>query len=123
MPVFTVPTDAPEADGTLAWDSTTMVITEVTAGDMTGTGWTYGPASVGLLLSEHLAPLVEGHDAMDIPALHDAMCRAARNAGRPWVTACAISARTTSASSRCSSTAPWTPLGARSSRTRDPATA
>jgi hypothetical protein len=36
--VFTVPTDAPEADGTLAWDSTTVVIAEVAAGDATGTG-------------------------------------------------------------------------------------
>ncbi|WP_225094694.1 enolase C-terminal domain-like protein [Streptomyces sp. CoH27] len=90
--VYTVPTDAPEADGTLSWDSTTMVIAEVTAGDATGTGWTYGPAAVGLMLGEHLAPLVEGHDALDIPALHDAMCRSVRNAGRPGITACAISA-------------------------------
>lgn len=59
---------------------------------MTGTGWTYDPASVGLLLGEHLAPLVESHNAMDIPALHDAMCRAVPNAGRPGVTACASSA-------------------------------
>ncbi|KOV61488.1 enolase C-terminal domain-like protein [Streptomyces sp. MMG1121] len=90
--VYTVPTDGPEADGTLAWDTTTMVIAEVAAGDVTGTGWTYGPAAVGLMLGEHLAPLVEGHDALDIPALHDAMCRSVRNAGRPGITACAISA-------------------------------
>lgn len=90
--VYTVPTDGPEADGTLAWDSTTMVIAEASVGDVTGTGWTYGPASVGLMLGEHLAPLVEGHDALDIPALHDAMCRSVRNAGRPGITACAISA-------------------------------
>ncbi|OIK00821.1 mandelate racemase [Streptomyces sp. MUSC 14] len=90
--VYTVPTDAPEADGTLAWASTTMVIAEASAGDVTGTGWTYGPAAVGLMLGEHLAPLVEGHDPLDIPALHDAMCRSVRDAGRPGVTACAISA-------------------------------
>lgn len=90
--VYTVPTDAPEADGTLAWDSTTMVVTEVTAGDATGTGWTYGPQAVGDFLREHLAPLVEGRDALDIPAAHDAMCRSVRNAGRQGIAACAISA-------------------------------
>jgi L-alanine-DL-glutamate epimerase-like enolase superfamily enzyme len=90
--VYTVPTDAPEADGTLTWDSTTIVIAEVTAGDATGTGWTYGPAAVGDFLRDHLAPVVEGRDALDIPAAHDAMCRAIRNAGRPGVAACAISA-------------------------------
>ena len=28
---YTVPTDAPEADGTWAWDKTTLVLVEVTA--------------------------------------------------------------------------------------------
>ena len=28
---FTIPTDAPEADGTLAWDSTTIVVVEARA--------------------------------------------------------------------------------------------
>ncbi|MEU5361995.1 enolase C-terminal domain-like protein [Streptomyces sp. NPDC005925] len=90
--VYTVPTDAPEADGTLAWDTTTVVITEVSAGGSTGTGWTYGPAAVGDFLAEHLAPLVEGRSALDVPAAHDAMCRAVRNAGRPGIAGCAISA-------------------------------
>lgn len=90
--VYTVPTDAPEADGTLAWSATTVVIAEVTAGDATGTGWTYGPAAVGDFLRDHLAPLVEGRHALDIPAAHDALCRAVRNAGRPGIAACAISA-------------------------------
>ncbi|MDN3021926.1 enolase C-terminal domain-like protein [Streptomyces sp. S.PB5] len=90
--VLTVPTDAPEADGTLAWDSTTVVVTEVTAGDATGTGWTYGPRAVGDFLREHLAPLVAGRDALDIPAVHDAMCRSVRNMGRQGIAACAISA-------------------------------
>jgi L-alanine-DL-glutamate epimerase-like enolase superfamily enzyme len=90
--VYTVPTDAPEADGTLAWDSTTVVIVEVTAGDQTGTGWTYGPVAVGDFLRDHLAPLVTGRSALDIPAVHDAMCRSVRNAGRPGIASCAISA-------------------------------
>lgn len=90
--VYTVPTDAPEADGTLAWDSTTMVIAQVSAGEATGLGWTYGSAAVADFVRGHLAPLVEGRDALDIPATHDAMCRSVRNAGRPGIAACAISA-------------------------------
>jgi L-alanine-DL-glutamate epimerase-like enolase superfamily enzyme len=90
--VYTVPTDAPEADGTLAWSSTTMVIAEVTADETTGTGWTYGPPAVGEFVRDQLAPLLEGRSALDIPAAHDAMCRAVRNAGRPGVAACAVSA-------------------------------
>lgn len=30
--VFTIPTDAPEADGTYAWDSTSMVLAQIEAG-------------------------------------------------------------------------------------------
>ena len=28
---FTIPTDKPEADGTIAWDSTTLIVVEVPA--------------------------------------------------------------------------------------------
>jgi hypothetical protein len=35
---YTVPTDAPEADGTYAWDKTTLILAEVTAGGRTGLG-------------------------------------------------------------------------------------
>ena len=38
---FRIPTDAPEADGTFAWDSTTLVVVEVEAADRTGLGYTY----------------------------------------------------------------------------------
>ena len=90
--VYTVPTDAPEADGTLAWSSTTMVIVEVSADETTGTGWTYGPPAVGEFVGDQLAPLLEGRSALDIPAAHDAMCHAVRTAGRPGIVGCAVSA-------------------------------
>jgi hypothetical protein len=40
--VYTVPTDAPEGDGTLTWDSTTLVLARVQAAGVEGLGWTYG---------------------------------------------------------------------------------
>ena len=39
---YTLPTDAPEADGTLTWDSVTLVLAQVRAGGEQGIGWTYG---------------------------------------------------------------------------------
>ncbi|MBA2532033.1 MAG: mandelate racemase, partial [Nocardioidaceae bacterium] len=43
--VYTVPTDAVEADGTFAWDATTLVLVRLRAGDTVGMGWTYGAAA------------------------------------------------------------------------------
>lgn len=33
---FRIPTDAPETDGTLAWDCTTLVVVEISAGGEQG---------------------------------------------------------------------------------------
>ena len=49
--VFTVPTDAPEADGTASWDSTTLVVAEPVAGDMRGIGWSYTGGAAGAAFS------------------------------------------------------------------------
>ncbi|MFE0107064.1 enolase C-terminal domain-like protein [Streptomyces sp. NPDC059009] len=89
---YTVPTDAPEADGTSAWDTTTIVIAEVTAGDATGTGWTYAPAAAADVVHEWLTPVLTGRDALDIPAAHDAMTQSVRNTGRQGLAGCALSA-------------------------------
>lgn len=89
---YTVPTDAPEADGTLAWDSTTLVLAEARHGGRTGLGWTYSPAAAADLIGGLLEPAVRGTDPMDVPRAHEAMRRAVRNAGRPGIAAMAVSA-------------------------------
>ncbi|HEX8935061.1 MAG TPA: hypothetical protein VF788_12895 [Pseudonocardiaceae bacterium] len=61
--VYTVPTDAPEADGTLTWSSTTMVLVEVRSDEICGTGWTYGPAACAQVIIDQLADVVLGSDA------------------------------------------------------------
>ena len=43
---FEIPTDRPEADGTLEWNSTTFVLVEVSSGGETGLGYTYSGASI-----------------------------------------------------------------------------
>ncbi|HEU4659757.1 MAG TPA: enolase C-terminal domain-like protein [Pseudolabrys sp.] len=89
---FRIPTDAPEADGTIAWDATTLVLVEVTAADATGLGYSYADASAADIVTGVLAHKIEGHDAFGIPKLWIDMLRAVRNIGWRGVAACAISA-------------------------------
>jgi len=89
---YTVPTDGPEADGTLAWDSTTMVVVEVHAGGAVGTGWTWAPAAGVQVVRDLLAPVVTGRSALAPRDAQAAMTDAVRNAGRPGLVAMALSA-------------------------------
>jgi L-alanine-DL-glutamate epimerase-like enolase superfamily enzyme len=89
---FTVPTREPEADGTLAWDSTTAIVVLARAAGETGTGWSYGPAAAVRVVDDLLAPEVAGRDPADVPAAAVAMAAAVRNAPRPGLATIAISA-------------------------------
>jgi L-alanine-DL-glutamate epimerase-like enolase superfamily enzyme len=89
---FTVPTDAPEADGTLSWDATTVVVAEAGAAGCTGVGYSYAAGASFPLISEVLSEAVIGSDALSPPAAWMAMRRAVRNAGYPGVASSAISA-------------------------------
>jgi L-alanine-DL-glutamate epimerase-like enolase superfamily enzyme len=90
--VYTIPTDSPEADGTYAWDSTTMVLVEAHAGDLTGLGYTYADGATAQLIKEMLAQVVQGRNVMDIPSCWSAMVHAIRNLGRPGISSMAIAA-------------------------------
>jgi L-alanine-DL-glutamate epimerase-like enolase superfamily enzyme len=89
---FTVPTDSPESDGTLEWDSTTMILVEASGGGERGLGYTYGDVSVGKFIRSKLEGVVEGADALSPPRAWAAMQKTIRNAGRPGVGAMAVSA-------------------------------
>ena len=89
---YTIPTDAPEADGTYAWTSTTLVLVEVTAGGMCGLGYTYADTATARLIKDSLAPLVQGRNALDVPGCWEAMVQAIRNLGRPGIASMAIAA-------------------------------
>ena len=89
---YTVPTDAPEADGTLSWDRTTIVVVHVEAGGETGLGYSYTDASVAALIGSTLGPKVEGLSAFDIPRANTILQGAVRNLGRSGLAATAISA-------------------------------
>lgn len=90
--VVQLPTDGPEADGTLAWSSTTCVVVEARSGERTGTGWTYGPAACGRFVSDVLAPEAIGSRVLDPRATWWRMVRRIRNATRSGVAGYALSA-------------------------------
>lgn len=89
---FRIPTDRPESDGTAKWDSTTVVLVELTAGGVTGLGFAYANAAAAHCAHELIPKIILGGEAFDIPALHSALDREVRNWGRPGLVCSAISA-------------------------------
>lgn len=89
---YRIPTDLPEADGIIAWDSTTLILVEVSAGGKAGLGYTYADPSTALLINDLLAHKLKGRDCMDIPGAYAEMLHAIRNLGRPGIVSMAISA-------------------------------
>jgi hypothetical protein len=53
---YRIPTESIESDGTFVWDSTTLVLVEVEAGDALGIGYTYGAAAAVALVSRRIRP-------------------------------------------------------------------
>lgn len=89
---YTIVTDAPESDGTFAWDATTVVVVEALAGEHRGLGYAYADAAAARLIEGMLAGVVEGRDAMAVPGTWSAMVQAVRNAGRAGIASSAIAA-------------------------------
>ncbi|MGH7465953.1 MAG: enolase C-terminal domain-like protein, partial [Longimicrobiales bacterium] len=89
---FTIPTDAPESDGTLAWDATTIVVVEAAGGGCVGIGYSYADASSADLIRRVLAPVVTGREALGVSGCWVAMRAAVRNIGRAGIASHAISA-------------------------------
>jgi len=89
---YTVPTDAPESDGTLEWSHTTLVLVEASGGGKQGIGYTYADAATASLIHNTLSHVVTGMDALAPPAAYMAMWRRIRNLGRPGICSMAISA-------------------------------
>ena len=94
--VHRIPTDSPESDGTIEWDSTTIVVVEAGGGGATGLGYTYASAAAAEVVTEQLRDLV-------------ARLRPARASARPatrWAQRCATSV---DPESRCAPCRPSTP--------------
>ncbi len=89
---YTIPTDAPEGDGTLQWDTTTLIVCRIHAAGKIGFGYSYGNRATGSI-ADHLATQCLLHrSALDIPALHTSMVEQVRNDGSRGICSMAISA-------------------------------
>ncbi|MFZ0917884.1 MAG: enolase C-terminal domain-like protein [Candidatus Udaeobacter sp.] len=89
---YTIPTETPEADGMYEWDSTTIVIVEVTAGATQGLGYTYADTATATLIHDKLKEIIVGQDAMSVSGAWMSMLHSIRNLGRPGICSMAISA-------------------------------
>jgi L-alanine-DL-glutamate epimerase-like enolase superfamily enzyme len=89
---YTISTDAPEADGTLSWEQTTLVVAHARAGDAIGLGYTYTSPVAAALIRGPLADVVRGLDAHSPTRAWRVMSAALRNIGRPGLGAMALSA-------------------------------
>lgn len=89
---YTIPTDAPESDGTLEWESTTIVIVEAEADGQHSLGYTYADLATATLIEKKLKPLVLAGDAMAVNGHWQRMVEQVRNLGRPGIASMAISA-------------------------------
>jgi len=90
--VYNIPTDAPESDGTLTWDATTLILVEAHAGNETGLGYTYAAAPAAALIADTLAGVVTDTDALAPEAAWAAMSETVRNSLNSGLCALAISA-------------------------------
>src|SRR5437660_964119 len=91
--VYRIPTDRPEADGTIRWDSTTLLLVEACAeSGQRGLGFSYCAAAAAGVVHDLLAPAVVGCPVEDTRHAWGEMVAAVRNVGRGGIAACAISA-------------------------------
>ncbi|HEY4084710.1 MAG TPA: enolase C-terminal domain-like protein [Bryobacteraceae bacterium] len=89
---FTVPTETREADGTIEWNETTLVLVAVNGGGLTGIGYSFADTATATVIDTHLKRHIIGGNCFDIPGIWSAMVRAIRNLGRPGICSMAISA-------------------------------
>jgi L-alanine-DL-glutamate epimerase-like enolase superfamily enzyme len=81
-----------ESDGTLTWDSTSVVVVEVHAGGETGLGYTYGHPAAAQVVESKLASVIEQADALMPQRAWAQMQVQARQLGHAGIAAMAISA-------------------------------
>lgn len=89
---YTIPTDAPEGDGTFQWQATTLVVVTLRCGETTGLGYTYSHGTAAPLARDLIEKAVKGQSAFDTNAIFSKMRYEQRNYGREGVAATALSA-------------------------------
>ena len=90
--LYTIPTDAPEADGTFSWDSTSMVLVQLECGSTRALGYTYADAGTAAVARKLLEEVVLGSNPFCHAATLQQMLRNIRNLGETGIAMMAVSA-------------------------------
>ncbi|MGA9243561.1 MAG: enolase C-terminal domain-like protein [Silvibacterium sp.] len=88
---YTIPTDTPEGDGTLRWDSTTLIICELHAAGEVGFGYSYGNQATAFVADYLAGKCLLHRSPLDIPGLHTSILQQVRNDGSRGIASMAIS--------------------------------
>ncbi len=89
---YTIPTDALEGDGTFQWNSTTLIVVDLTCGETRGLGYTYSHSVTAPLARDLIEKVLLGADPFDTNAIFTRLRRQQRNYGREGIAATALSA-------------------------------
>ena len=81
-----------ESDGTLEWDSTTLVVVEIQCGEHTGLGYTYCDKAAASVIESKLSSIIEEADPLMPERAWAQMQVQARQLGHEGIAAMAISA-------------------------------
>jgi L-alanine-DL-glutamate epimerase-like enolase superfamily enzyme len=90
--LFTIPTDAPEADGTFNWSSTSMVLVQIECGETKALGYTYADSGTAAVANKLLKEVVIGSDPFRQAETLQILQRQIRNLGETGIAMMAISA-------------------------------
>ena len=89
---YTIPTDFPESDGTIKWESTTLVLVEIIAGNVTGIGFSYADVSSAFFIEKSLRKYIIDNNALQNENITRQLTQEVRNSGNCGIAAMAISA-------------------------------
>src|SRR5262249_25871137 len=89
---YKIPTSFPEADGTLEWQETVIVIVEARSGPHIGIGYTYADVACAKLACGLLRKNVLNENPLNIVSIWENLVRNVRNLGRSGLASMAISA-------------------------------
>ncbi len=90
--VYRVATETPESDATFEWSSTTVLVVRASGGGCEGVGYAYAGPGAARVITDQLAPVVRGRDALDVPAIWSVLMAAVREQTRPGLATSAVSA-------------------------------
>lgn len=89
---YTIPTSSPEADGSFAWNSTSMVLVQLECGKTKALGYTYADAGTAAVADKLLKDIIVGSDPLLHAATLQQMLRHIRNLGETGIAMMAVSA-------------------------------